>query len=81
MYRTVYIYRFDDLANPDFIGDNMVLMMRDRFRVSSVSQCDEYCRRLEKYLNSLSIYKYKVTQYPRDKSHEFISEQMLLPFD
>ena len=41
MYRTIYIYRFDDLANPDFIGDNMVLMMRDRFRVSSVSQCRE----------------------------------------
>jgi len=48
MYRIIYIYRLDDLANPDFIGDNMVLMMRDRFRVSSVSQCDEYCRRLEK---------------------------------
>ena len=40
MYRTIYIYRLDDLANPDFIGDSMVLMMRDRFRVSSVSQCD-----------------------------------------
>ena len=28
MYRTIYIYRLDDLANPDYIGDNMVLMMR-----------------------------------------------------
>ena len=81
MYRTVYIYRLDDLANPDFIGDNMILVMRDRFHVSSSVQCDEYCRRLEKYLNSLSIYKYKVTQYPRNKFHESISEQMLLPFD
>ena len=81
MYRTVYIYRLDDLANPDFIGDNMILVMRDRFHVSSSKQCDEHCRRLEKYLNSLSIYKYKVTQYPRDKFHESISEQMLLPFD
>ena len=69
------------MANLDFIGDNRVLMLRDRFRVSSVSQCDEYCRRLEKYLNSLSIDRYKVTQYPRDTSHEIISEQMLLPFD
>jgi hypothetical protein len=81
MYRTIYIYRLDDLSNPDFIGDNMILVMRDRFHVSSSRQCDEYCRRLEKYLNSLSIYKYKVTQYPRDKFHESISEQMLLPFD
>jgi hypothetical protein len=81
MYRTVYIYRLDDLANPDFIGDNMILVMRDRFHVSSSRQCDEYCRRLEKYLNSLSVYKYKVTQYPRDKFHESISEQMLLPSD
>lgn len=81
MYRTIYIYRLDDLANPDFIGDNMILVMRDRFHVSSSRQCDEYCRRFEKYLNSLSIYKYKVTQYPRDKFHESIPEQMLLPFD
>lgn len=80
MYRTIYIYRLDDLVNPDFIGDNMVLMMRDRFRVSSVAQCDNYCLRLEKYLNSLSIYKYKVTQYPRHESHESIPEHLLLPF-
>lgn len=81
MYRNVYIYRLDDLANPDFVGDNMILVMRDRFHVSSSAQCDQHCRRLEKYLNSLSIYRYKVTQYPRDKFHESISEQTLLPFD
>lgn len=80
MYRNIYIYRLDDLSNPEFIGDNMILMMRDRFRVASGTQCDNYCRRLEKYFNSLSIYKYKVTQYPRNKFHESIPYQLLLPF-
>lgn len=80
MYRIIYIYRLDELANSDFIEDNVVLMMRDRFHASSVAQCDKRCLRLEEHLNSLSVYKYKVTQYPIDKLRKSNSDQLSIPF-